>query len=562
MPRSIISAAAVMILIAPLSGLHADSVSVPHEMGIPQPYELGPRVRLVEPAVPLGPPDNPQVGDSWIWWLFVWDPMPPHFEQQSCTVRGMSDRGYVVVRDDEWLVSIDQADVDSILEHWENSSIGPYPSQGIYEIDSLSFGTPPDELDDDPRIYLMWYDFTISADGFFFYFDQYPDGTFPGYPSNECEVLYLNTMSTGGPSGDYMHAVIAHEFEHMIHWKYDEDETSWVDEGVAELAMWFYGNPDNVSSFNTNPDNNLTIWDGEWADYIQTYLWTLYFFERYGGHPAVYALVHETQNSMYGYDAVLDDFGYSENTEDVFMDWAVANYLDDTTIADGRYGYQGEELPPFMPAASFSTYPVVESRTVNGWATDYYRFQDIPFEDMSIEFDGNDNNTFGVRALVLHETLTEIYSMTLEQSTQSGSMEVEGLSDPSDQVVLVVASVSAAGGPDYQFSAGDATGITRGTTTDPVISVLNASPVPFSSSVTLTLEWSDPTGTPPEIRIYDLDGRLQNTVAPIVSGPGIAEYQWEGNGPDGETAPAGVYFAVAETGGAEASSRLLFLPDE
>ena len=50
---------------------------------------------------------------------------------------------------------------------------------------------------------------------------------------------------------------------------------------------------------------------------------------------------------MAGYDAVLDDFGYTEKTEDIFIDWAVANFPDDTTIADGRYGYSGDDLPVF-----------------------------------------------------------------------------------------------------------------------------------------------------------------------------------------------------------------------
>ncbi len=198
--------------------------------------------------------------------------MPPHFEQKVCTVRGKSDRGYVVVEDSEWLVTIDQADVDSILEHWNNFSIGSYPDMGIYELDSLCFGDPPDELDNDPSIYLTWYNFHINADGFFFFFDEYSEGTYPEYHSNECEVLYLNTTSTGGPSGNYMHAVMAHEFQHLIHWEHDDNEASWVNEGLSELAMWFYGNPDNISSFNGNPDNDLSVWDGAWADYIQTYL--------------------------------------------------------------------------------------------------------------------------------------------------------------------------------------------------------------------------------------------------------------------------------------------------
>lgn len=533
-----------------------------HDIQIPSPLEMGPDVLLNIPGVPLSPPANPQVGDSWTWWLFTWQPMPPHFEQFVCTLRGKSDRGYVVVEDSEWLISIDQADVDSILEHWENSSIGPYPGQGIYEIDSLSFGIPPDELDNDPRIYLMWYNFHISADGFFFYFDEYPEGTFPDYHSNECEVLYLNTASSGGPSGDFMLAVIAHEFQHMIHWKYDDDESTWVNEGLSELAMWFYGNPDNISSFNSNPDNSLTVWDANWADYIQTYLWSLYFFERYGAHPAIYALVHEPANSMTGFDNILDDFGYSENTDDVFIDWSVANFLDDTTLVDGRYGYIGEDLPPFNVAGTYSSYPVSATKTVNSWATDYYRFESIPFENLAITFDGSDSNKFGVRALILHQTDdTEVLAMTLEDSTQSGILELNGLTNPLDQVVLVVASVSSSGGPDYQFSAGDALGITTDPSQSGTEINIIISPNPFSSVVNLQLNWNSLfTNECPQVDIYDLQGRIVQRLTADISSEGEASVQWDGNLSDGSRINAGIYYAIIRIGSAHCTAKLLLLP--
>jgi len=472
--------------------------------------------------------------------------MPPHFEQHVCTVRGVGEKGYVVVKDTEWQVSIHQADVDSILEHWDSSSIGPYPDQGIYEIDSLSFGTPPDELDDDPRIYLMWYDFEVAADGFFFYFDQYPEGTFPGYHSNECEVLYLNTMSSGGPSGDYMHGVIAHEFEHLIHWKYDENEASWVDEGMAELAMYFFGHPDNISSFNSNPDNDLTVWDGEWADYIQTYLWTLYFFERYGGHEAVYAVVHEPANSMAGYDAVLDSFGYSEDTEDVFADWAVANFLDDTSIGDGRYGYALEDLPQFNTSGSYSSYPVEAEKSVSHWAADYYRFQDFPFQSLEIAFDGSDDNTFAVRIMALRNSQpAEVLEMVIEEAGQSGAITVGGLTDPDDEVILAVASVSFTGGTQYSFTAGDAMGVSGEESPSLSITPMES---PARGTASFALGW--PGGEPPVVEIFDLQGRVVGTAA--VSPSGTAQWDTRGAAP-------GVYFARAVHESGVSSARMVLL---
>jgi len=551
---------AVCAIAVPAAASSASDGGVPHDILPPSPGGIGPDVLCPFPGMPMSPPDNPQVGDSWLWWLWVHNPPPPHFEQDMCTVRGLSAHGYVVVRNTEWLVSVDQADVDQILERWENSSIGPFPSLGIYDLDSLAFGTPPDELDNDPRIYLTWFDFGISADGFFFWFDEFPEGTYPEYHSNECEVLYLNPTSSGGPSGNYMLAVMAHELEHMIHWKYDSYESPWVDEGLAELAMWLYGAPDNISGFNSNPDNSLIVWNGDWADYIKTYLWSLYFYERYGGLPAVYDVVHEPANSIQGYENVLDALGYSQNFADVFADWTVANYLDDTTIEDGRFGYAGDDLPPFSVAGTYSSYPVLNiNKTVNHWAADYYRFQNFdPYGNLYLTFDGDDSNSFAVWGLALHSNgVTEVHRMTLDPSTQSGYLLMNGMTDPADQAVLVVGSASSTGGTGYYFSGFTGEGTGSGPMAPGRLS-LEASPNPFASSVSLDLGWDGQPGSgSPDVEIYDLQGRLITRLDTPSGSAGSATLLWDGTSADGSVAPSGVYLARAESGMQSCTARLV-----
>ena len=536
-----------------------------HDIQIPAPDQVGPAVYMSVPGLLTSPPDNPEVGDSWIWWLFIHYPMPPHFEEHVCTVRGKSDRGYVVVRDLEWNVSMDQADVDIILERWENTSIGPYPDQGIYDINSAAFGIPPDEMDEDPRIYLMWFDFEIAADGFFFWFDMYEDGTYPDYQSNECEVLYLSTGSSGGgPGSDYMLSVAAHEFEHMIHWKYDDNEVTWVDEGLAELAMWFYGRPDYISGFNSNPDNNLTEWNGNWSDYIKTYLWSLYFYERYGGHPSIYAVVHEPLNSIAGYEAVLDDFGYSEDFADVFADWAVANFLDDITLEDGRFGYQGDDLPAFNVSGTYSTYPVSDIyKTVNHWAADYYRFQDFDdFETLLLSFDGTDSNIFAVWALAQYgDGSTEVLRMTVEEASQAGELNVMGLTDPDDVVILVVASTSSTGGTGYYFSADANVGIEDDVVIIPPVLQLQAMPNPFSTAVILQLNFAGISMIEnPEIEIFDIHGRMVHRLSATLTSENEATLVWNGHLADGSPATHGLYYARAGAGSTQSVIKLLYLP--
>jgi hypothetical protein len=72
-----------------------------------------------------------------------------------------------------------------------------------------------------------------------------------------------------------------------------------------------------------------------------------YFLSRFG-ETATQALVANPLNDMAAIDAVLSDLDVRHpetdellRAEDVFADWAVANVVNDSTVADGQYGYSG-----------------------------------------------------------------------------------------------------------------------------------------------------------------------------------------------------------------------------
>ncbi len=507
-------------------------------------------------TTPAGPPPNPQVGDEWLWYIWRLNGYPVA-DRLPCTVRGMGEHCYVVVENSQWNVNIDQADVNHIIERFDLMSIGPHPTQGIYDINVAAFGIPPDRLDMDPRIYIMYYDFDVNADGFFWYFDEYPDGSQP-FASNECEVVYLND-SDRDPASDYMIAVLAHEFEHMIHWEYDENETSWVDEGLAEVAMFLYGYPDNISSFNAQPDNNLTVWNGTWADYIKTYLWTLYFYERYGGEPALYDVVHEPANSTLGYDLVLDRHGYTENFEDVFADWTVANYLDEPAIGDGRFGYVGEDLPPFLHSGNHSTYPVGPvNAAVNHWAADYVQFTNAP-TGLGFGFDGNDLTRFALWALELDPVLLPRVTRVPLDAVQAGNIDLPDVGSIYERAVMVAAGISSAGGTNYSYTA--RTGVTAIADPDPgvpsVAGPVLFAPAPNPVTPATAVRFTTATAGPVRLRVFDTSGRLCRTLvdAPLAAGTYTASW----NRLDGasQELASGVYFVRLEAGGEERSVRAL-----
>jgi hypothetical protein len=141
---------------------------------------------------------------------------------------------------------------------------------------------------------------------------------------------------------------IAHEFQHLIHYDNDPDEYSWVNEGCSTLAEFIcgYGHTTNLFYYIAYFwDTSLVIWANNLENYGVVYLWTLYMYEHYGGQKLIWDIVHEQANGIQGWNNVLRAHHIRKNFDQIFQDWEIANYLDDTTFANGIYGYYNLDLP-------------------------------------------------------------------------------------------------------------------------------------------------------------------------------------------------------------------------
>ena len=129
--------------------------------------------------------------------------------------------------------------------------------------------------------------------------------------SNEREMFYVNldTMTVGG---DYYDGLLAHEFQHMIHWHSDRNEDLWLNEGMSELAAFLNGfDPGSAEyEFLAQPDLQLNDFDYDVgsAHYGAAYLFCLYFLERFG-EEANQALIANPANGARGLNAVLEESG-------------------------------------------------------------------------------------------------------------------------------------------------------------------------------------------------------------------------------------------------------------
>jgi len=226
-----------------------------------------------------------------------------------------------------------------------------------------------------------------SVAGYYSSADEYPRIVHEF--SNEREMFYINADNVT-IGNDFYNGVLAHEFQHMIHWYNDRNEDTWLNEGFSELASYLNGyDPGGAEmAYAMRPDTQLNSWPDEPGEagpnYGGAYLFTSYFLDRFG-EEATRALVAHPANGIASVDAVLAELETGYTFDTFFADWVVANYLDDPSLEDGRYGYRelrmgvGDVYP-------LRRYPAERQETVHQHAADYIVFQ--PQRDLKIDFQG------------------------------------------------------------------------------------------------------------------------------------------------------------------------------
>ena len=371
----------------------------------------------------------------------------------QATLRAIGEFCYIFVEDSQWLRTVNQQAVRSVRRAFDEATPAD-ANRGIYEIETELFGPPPD-IDGDKRIYLLLLDIRDKAThgsnfiaGFFSPINQHrgvlrhPEIGIP-VRSNELDMLYLDTDPLSAGSEKAL-GVLAHEFEHLIHWRHDADEAIWINEGCAEYAMFVcgYHGRSHVSSFQQNPRISLIDWPqgtrSQLAHYGAVYLWMLYLHEHYGGPQTIAAIVKDRANGISGINSALHTRGIEATFPVIYADWKVANYLDDTEFADGQYGYQNEQLR-LRHHREHRSYPVsVENNRLASYASDY-----IPFypssrnSSLSLFFKGEDRLLYDVKAIEFQgEQPMTVHDMSVTEMGK-GSLLISDFGQSVGKVTLI-----------------------------------------------------------------------------------------------------------------------------
>jgi len=243
--------------------------------------------------------------------------------------------------------------------------------------------------------------------------------------SNNRHMIYMDS-NPGVPGDITFYGTLAHEFLHFIHNGYDPIEETWVDEGLAGLARFVCGyghRASHVIAFSVAPTTSLVLWADELENYGATYLFMLYLGEHYGGSTLTKNIVANTGIGIDGINSALSQSGYAARVNDIFKNWVIANYLNNTSMSGGVYGYadsfSGISSSPgnLQNTNSQSTYPNSGSGTVNQYAANYIQFTGL-------------GGTYDIFILVPYSLSgSSVQSYSYSGSLGSLILDVTGISD-------------------------------------------------------------------------------------------------------------------------------------
>jgi len=484
-----------------------------------------------------------EVGDQQTFWRYDLSVMPPGWLQTPSTCRAAGEHCYVFVADEEWEVHMNEADVQEVFNYLEIETMNG-DDYGAVEMDTLHFGALPDELDNDPKLIVFYSALGSFAgsvfDGYFSSYNQVTEAEAqlmnpPGH-SNECEMIYM-TCHPLDPTDPIRISVLSHELEHLIHWGGDINEDIWVDEGLAELAMVYFGMPDPISQFNSNPDNSLNTWNQEWADYVKVLLFFTYFAEQFDDGTIIKNIVSEPLNSIAGISNQLIEHGYTIPFEAIFNNWTIANYLDDPDVAQGQYYYENLVLPSFNPTHHHVSCPASGNGTTNPWAADYIRL--LPGEqNHNLHLEVSHPINLGV----IRKSDEVVSTVDFFIVNDMLDVNLPEMTNEYDQLILVLPN-SDNSGLSYSYEITEFTSAQNYELEIANYELTNY-PNPFNPTTTISFNLNTETTENAELIIYNLKGQKIKNFDVILSGvegesPSII---WDGTDQIDKPVSSGIYY--------------------
>jgi len=374
----------------------------------------------------------------------------------SATLRRVSDKAYFYIEDEYW----------SNLPANEQNSYFNYLDNVARDFDTLTypvlhriFGSEwSPGIDNDNRITILLTQLKSTAGGYFNSKDEIAQSEEP--TSNEREMLYLNAAQL---SNFLIDSFIAHEFQHLISWNLKERirgvvDDIWLNELRSEYAPTAAGYDSayagtnlerRVNDFLARPFDSITEWQGDRFDYPSVNLFGHYLADQFS-EDIFSSMLQNNKIGIYSVEQALRDKGFNFNFSQVFNNWTIANYLNDASLSDGRYGYKNSYLKQVLNISPInysivSTSVINIAQNVNDWAPYWYRFinkQDAGAiaKDLEIEFEGAVNGgNFNVLYIVEYFSKPVMLGY-LSLANQKGVIKIPDFRDEVESITVIISN--------------------------------------------------------------------------------------------------------------------------
>jgi hypothetical protein len=200
-----------------------------------------------------------------------------------------------------------------------------------------------------------------------------------------------------------------HELQHLIQADNDGSEETWLNEGMSTFSEFLggYGHSEgSINFFLDHPENSLVNWDEHGtaetgpetiADYGQTYLFTLYMYDKFGKDFIRDLAVDGSSQGIESVNQQLESLGTGKTFTEVYQNFMTALALDDSKVSSD-YNFDSinlRELP--INAAGdkrgktvdFEKALTFEKEGVPAWGGDFTEFE-FDKNVRSLKFDGVD----------------------------------------------------------------------------------------------------------------------------------------------------------------------------
>ena len=349
--------------------------------------------------------------------------------------------------DDDFTPCAESSADDYLITQAQINALGDELANHIVAVDEAHYGDVGTAVGEDgtssDALVMLVYNVQDES-----YYDCSVDTYTAGYFAPEyideagMNVLVVDAFDWANRIGDdaerpnLYEGVIAHELEHLLMNYSDPGEPSWVDEGLADMAIFLNGYDIGGSHLTYHQvfhrETSLTRWGGGLENYGASFTYFLYLWEQAGGNGdgtynadsqydgaggdlLIKLIFQNAADGMAGVQAAIDQFNAQtgaslRSASELFQDWAIAVKLDDegsdrwdirnidfgdpaftdytVDIANETFWNRRGQYYGRMPEAKWANHPRVPGQTALPFGVSYETFRNIG-KFFSFTFDGD-----------------------------------------------------------------------------------------------------------------------------------------------------------------------------